>query len=84
MWDHLPVAVLTDATEFMPQDPNCSACRNLVDVQRIAAIGKLDRMIADAGPDGYATGADGLSIHVDDLLDKRAEFVEFLRTGPHS
>jgi hypothetical protein len=80
MWNHLPLAEL----HRMPVDPECSACRNIYDLQRITAIKRLDRMIVDAGPDGYTTGPDGYSIHVDELLDKRAEFTEYLRTGPHA
>jgi len=80
MRDHPPI----DELHRMPRDPGCSACRNLLDMQRLAAVGKLNRMIIDAGPDGYTTGPDGLSIHVDTLLDMRADLVELLRTGPHA
>jgi hypothetical protein len=84
MWSFLPVEVLLGQEEVMPQDPECSTCRNVYDLQRIAAIKTLDRMIADAGPDGYTTDRDGLSVHVDALLDRRAAFVEYLRTSPHA
>jgi hypothetical protein len=57
---------------------------NVYDLQALAALKKLDRMIADAGPGGYTIGADGLSVHVDQLLEQRTRLVERLRTGPHS
>jgi hypothetical protein len=80
MWSHLPL----DELHRMPRDPGCSSCRNVYDLQRLAAVASLDRRIVEAGPDGYATDAAGFSVHVDDLLDRRRNLIELLRTGPHA
>ena len=61
----------------MPRDPDCSACRNVFDLQRIAAIKRLDRQIAQDHANGYG-------VDVDAALDRRAALVEYLRSGPHS
>lgn len=58
-------------------DPECSACRNLLDLQRVAAISTLDKQIA-------ADQAAGNRTDVDDALDRRFEIMESLRTGPHA
>ena len=76
MWNHLPVERL-NAPSALLMDPECSACRNIYDLQRMAAIKTLDRQIAKDYADGY--GSD-----VDDLLERRSALMEYLRSGPHS
>jgi hypothetical protein len=76
VWNYLPIERLNTPSRLL-MDPECSACRNIVDLQRMAAIKKLDRQIAKDHADGY--GSD-----VDALLDRRSALMEYLRTGPHS
>jgi hypothetical protein len=76
MWNHLPIERLNTPSPLL-MDPECSACRNIYDLQRMAAIKTLDRQIAKDHAEGY--GSD-----VDALLERRSALMEYLRTGPHA
>jgi hypothetical protein len=60
-----------------PPDDRISLHRNVLDIQRVAAIKMIDRQIARDWAAGY--GHD-----VDMLLDRRVRLMELLRTGPSS
>jgi hypothetical protein len=76
MWNHLPIERLNIPSPLL-MDPECSACRNIYDLQRMAAIKTIDRQIAKDHAGGY--GSD-----VDALLERRSALMEYLRSGPHS
>lgn len=61
----------------MTDPAECSACRNLLDLQRVAAIATLDKQITEHHANGDRTDAD-------ELLDRRFEIMEAIRTGPHA
>jgi hypothetical protein len=66
-----------DELPTMPRDPGLGVHRNVYDLQRIAAVKRLDRQIAEDHANGYGVDRDA-------LLDRRLELMQLLRLGPTS
>ena len=64
------------ATHDAPR-PGLGVHRNVYDLQRIAAVKRLDRQIAEDHANGYGVDRDA-------LLDRRLELMQLLRLGPTS
>lgn len=66
-----------DELPTMPRDPGLGVHRNVYDLQRIAAVKRLDRQIAEDHANGYGVERDA-------LLDRRLDLMQLLRLGPTS
>ena len=60
---------MDDELPTMPRDPGLGVHRNVYDLQRIAAVKRLDRQIAEHPANGYGVDRDA-------LLDRRLELME--------